>query len=33
MNYLGEAKDTSMWNPLHIAVYTGHFEVVKTLTE
>ena len=33
MTYQGELKDTAMWNPLHFAVYGGHFEVVKVLVE
>ena len=24
-----EHKDTVMWNPLHFAVYSGHFNIVK----
>jgi hypothetical protein len=28
-----EVKDTGMWNPLHFAVYNGHFETVKMLSE
>ena len=26
-----EMKDTCMWNPLHFAVYNGHYEIVKML--
>jgi len=33
MQYDCELKDTTMWNPLHFALYNGHFEVVKVLIE
>lgn len=29
--YQGKLKETTMWNPLHFAVYGGHIEVVKHL--
>ena len=28
---LMQAKDTLMWNPLHFAVFQGHFDVIKYL--
>ena len=31
--YNGEVKDTVMWNPMHMAVYKGHLEVVENLAD
>lgn len=28
-----DIKDTVMWNPMHFAVYNGHLEVLKVLSE
>jgi hypothetical protein len=30
---LFDCKETTMWNPLHFAVYSGHLEVVKLFKE
>ena len=31
--FMGDIKDTAMWNPMHFAVYNGHLEVLKVLSE
>lgn len=33
MNAYDAGKETTMWNPIHFAVYGGHLEVVKLFKE
>lgn len=33
LNLVDSGKETTMWNPLHFAVYNGHLEVVKLFKE
>ena len=33
INLVDSGKETTMWNPLHFAVYNGHLEIVKILNE
>lgn len=33
LNLVDSGKETTMWNPMHFAVYSGHLEVVKLFKE